>query len=152
MAVPCADVLIVGWGFVGSGVIGKVMSRNLYNSAFNYNSGIKGDDYYAHEFSALDLELDRAERREIVVSLRESGMSLRAIAAATGVSHQTAIRDLAGGPQSPENGPPDGVIDVDAEDDSGDWYCEGGGHDANAATPSEQVGRNSGNLPDFLGR
>lgn len=76
------------------------------------------DDYCAQEFAALELELGRDERREIVVSLRESGMSLRAIAAATGVSHPTVINDLkTGGKETQENLPPD-VIDLEAEEES----------------------------------
>ncbi|WP_420873537.1 helix-turn-helix domain-containing protein [Mycobacterium riyadhense] len=38
----------------------------------------------------------REERAEVVASLRESGLSLRAIAAATGDSHMTIQRELAG--------------------------------------------------------
>ncbi|OKI14184.1 helix-turn-helix domain-containing protein [Streptomyces sp. CB03911] len=43
-----------------------------------------------------DLRLPREERQEIVASLRESGLSARAISAATGVSEPTVRRDLAG--------------------------------------------------------
>lgn len=52
------------------------------------------DDYCAREFGDCRLRLPREERREIVASMRELGMSTRAIAAATGMSvgsvHATA--------------------------------------------------------------
>lgn len=54
------------------------------------------DAYCSAEFSSLRLRLPREERAEQVASLRESGLSLRAIAAATGVSEPTVRRDLAG--------------------------------------------------------
>lgn len=74
------------------------------------------DDYCAQEFAALELELGRDERREIVVSLRESGMSLRAIAAATGVSHEQVRKDAKSGVNlSQEKLTPESV-DVDAEE------------------------------------
>lgn len=40
------------------------------------------------------MRLPREERAEVVASLRESGLSLRAIAAATGLNHQTVSNDL----------------------------------------------------------
>jgi protein gp37/lambda repressor-like predicted transcriptional regulator len=97
------------------------------------------DDLCAQELHALELEIPRDDRREIVMSLRKEGMSLRAIASATGVGKSTIERDLASVPPNQENGTLE-VIDVDAEEDSGDWYCQGGGHDVAAAIPSEQVG------------
>lgn len=98
------------------------------------------DDYCAQEFASLELELGREERREIVVSLRESGMSLRAIAAATGVPKTTVERDASGVPNLQRNGTPD-VIDVDAGDDSENfWYCQGCGGDFPDSIPSQEVG------------
>lgn len=52
------------------------------------------DDYCRKEFDATQLTMPRAERREAVASMRELGMSARAIAAATGTSPQTVMRDL----------------------------------------------------------
>ena len=54
------------------------------------------DSYCDAEFDGGRLQLPREQRREVVASLAEAGMSTRAIAAATGMSHMTAARDLAG--------------------------------------------------------
>jgi hypothetical protein len=42
------------------------------------------------------LRLPREERAEVVASLRESGLSIRAIASAAGISDQTVQRDVSG--------------------------------------------------------
>lgn len=55
------------------------------------------DDYCTREFGTSRLRLPREERAEVVSSLRESGLSLRAIAAATGISHTEARRSLDSG-------------------------------------------------------
>lgn len=65
------------------------------------------DDYCTREFGTSRLRLPREERQEVVQSLREIGMSTRAIAAATGVSHTTAREAIAGG----RNLPPERVVD-----------------------------------------
>lgn len=52
------------------------------------------DTYCSEEFGATRLRLPREERQEVVASLRESGLSIRAIVAATGVSDKTVSRDL----------------------------------------------------------
>lgn len=49
------------------------------------------DAYCAQEFGEARLKLPREERREVVASMRESGMSYPAIASATGVSVGTAF-------------------------------------------------------------
>jgi hypothetical protein len=51
------------------------------------------DAYCSAEFGASRLRLPREERQEVVASLRDSGMSLRAISSATGISPATAMRD-----------------------------------------------------------
>lgn len=51
------------------------------------------DAYCTAEFGTARLRLPREERQEVVASLRESGMSLRAISSATGISPATAMRD-----------------------------------------------------------
>lgn len=63
-------------------------------SALGYSSW---DDYCTREFGTARLRLPREERAEVVASLRESGLSLRAIAAATGVNRETVRQELAGG-------------------------------------------------------
>lgn len=55
------------------------------------------DDYCTREFGSSRLRLPREERAEVVASLRESGLSLRAIASATGISHTEARRSLDAG-------------------------------------------------------
>lgn len=53
------------------------------------------DDYCTREFGQARLKLPREEREEVVGSLRDAGLSIRAIVAATGASDQTVQRDLA---------------------------------------------------------
>ncbi len=60
-------------------------------SALGYSSW---DDYCTREFGTSRLRLPREERQEVVASLRESGLSTRAIAAATGIDRKTIRRDL----------------------------------------------------------
>lgn len=56
------------------------------------------DDYCTREFGSSRIRLPREERGEVVASLRESGLSTRAIAAATGESEATVRRSLATAP------------------------------------------------------
>ncbi|MES5383899.1 helix-turn-helix domain-containing protein [Mycolicibacterium conceptionense] len=69
------------------------------------------DDYCTREFGTSRLRLPREERAEVVSSLRESGLSLRAIASATGDSVTTVRRELAGVP----NGTPADLEPVASE-------------------------------------
>jgi hypothetical protein len=55
-------------------------------AALGYSSW---DEYCNTEFGTTRLRLPREERAEVVASLRESGLSIRAIASATGVSYGT---------------------------------------------------------------
>ena len=55
------------------------------------------DDYCTREFGTSRLRLPREERSEVVASLRESGLSIRAIAAATGDHYSTVSRELSKG-------------------------------------------------------
>ena len=52
------------------------------------------DDYCTREFGTARIRLPREERSEVVASLRESGLSLRAIAAVTGNSVNTIREDV----------------------------------------------------------
>jgi hypothetical protein len=61
------------------------------------------DDYCEEEFGASRLRLPREERSEVVASLHEAGLSVRAIAVATGSSKSTVARELSPVP----NGTPD---------------------------------------------
>ncbi|GAB2666426.1 hypothetical protein [Nocardia goodfellowii] len=62
-------------------------------AALGYDSW---DEYCAQEFDRARIRVPREERAEVVASLREIGMSTRAIAVATGVSDYTVRQDLAG--------------------------------------------------------
>lgn len=61
-------------------------------SSLGYSSW---DDYCTREFGTSRLRLPREERAETVQSLRDAGLSLRAIAAVTGDSKDTISRALA---------------------------------------------------------
>lgn len=54
------------------------------------------DDYCTREFGTSRLRLPREERQEVVASLRESGLSTRAIASGVGVAESTVRNDLSG--------------------------------------------------------
>lgn len=54
------------------------------------------DDYCSREFGTSRLRLPREERQEVVASMRENGMSTRAIGSALGVSDGTVRTDLSG--------------------------------------------------------
>lgn len=60
-------------------------------SALGYTSW---DDYCTREFGTSRLRLPREDRQEVVASLREIGMSTRAIAAGIGVQQKTVVNDL----------------------------------------------------------
>lgn len=64
------------------------------------------DEYVTREFGTSRLRLPREERQEVVASLRDAGMSIRAIAATTGASDQTVQRDLAARSESLHLDPP----------------------------------------------
>lgn len=55
------------------------------------------DDYCTREFGTSRLRLPREERQEVVASLRESGLSARAISAATGLGLGTVQREISAG-------------------------------------------------------
>lgn len=82
------------------------------------------DDYTTREFGTSRLRLPREERAEVVASLREAGLSIRAIASATGNSFGTIQATLTSGDQfrSPVADPtPAALIDTDeCEADDGD--------------------------------
>ncbi len=113
-------------------------------AALGYDSW---DDYCAREFGTTRLRLPREERQEVVASLRESGMSTRAIAAATGLSKGTVDRDLATAPNGAV-GPVTGVngkqyqptrAEPDPADDAEPLFAEGE-PEAILATLHEQYG------------
>lgn len=58
------------------------------------------DDYCTREFGTSRIKLPREERHEVVASMRELGMSTRAIASATGTSDGTVRNALKAGAQN----------------------------------------------------
>jgi hypothetical protein len=93
--------------------------KQAYNErawdALGYSSW---DDYCTREFGSSRIRLPREERQEVVSSLRESGLSIRAIAAATGVSTERVHDALHSGVrnQTPDPEPEDRsttLIDTD---------------------------------------
>jgi hypothetical protein len=71
------------------------------------------DDYCTREFGTSRLRLPREERQEVVSSMREIGMSVRAIASATNQGIGTVHRELAG---VPSGTPADHVQGADLDD------------------------------------
>jgi hypothetical protein len=69
------------------------------------------DDYCVAEFHGAALRLPRERRREAVATLSEAGLSVRAIAAATGAGRSTVGRDIAGVP----NGTPGDTRGLDGK-------------------------------------
>jgi protein gp37 len=61
------------------------------------------DDYCGREFGTSRLRLPREDRPQVVTSLRQAGLSLRAIAAATQQSPRQVQRDLSTVASPPEN-------------------------------------------------
>ncbi|MEC3957531.1 hypothetical protein VMT65_31170 [Nocardia sp. CDC153] len=94
------------WELIGQAYVSRIWV------ALDYRSW---DDYCAAEFDHARIRVPREERTEVVASLREFGMSTRAIAAATGLGRGTVQRELdvlnAGVP----NGTPDSVVGFDGK-------------------------------------
>lgn len=71
------------------------------------------DDYCDYEFGTSRLRLPREQRNRVIPSLRESGLSIRAISAATGDGIGTVHRTLSGVP----NGTPEPTNDREGQTD-----------------------------------
>jgi transposase-like protein len=81
-------------------------------SALGYGSW---DAYCKAEFNGARLRLPREERQEVVGSLREAGLSTRAIASATGNSTKTITEDLKQVSQSTTPDEPSNVVGLDGK-------------------------------------
>ena len=82
------------WGLIAAAYNGRAWIALGYES---------WDAYLDNEFQTNRLRLPREERAAVVASLRDSGLSQRAIAAATGLSQPTISRELSGDSnESPE--------------------------------------------------
>lgn len=110
-------------------------------AALGYSSW---DDYCTREFGTSRLRLPREERQEVVASLRESGLSTRAIAAATGTNQSTIVRDQ----QRDAFASPDG--DDDIPDDDSDSQPRVTGTDGASYPPSSPRRQPSEAVTDFL--
>lgn len=80
----------------GMEVIWDLIKEAYQSRAWTVLGYASWDDYCTREFGASRIKLPREERQEIVSSMREIGMSTRAIASATGVSQKTISRDTSG--------------------------------------------------------
>lgn len=80
------------------------------DQALGYDSW---DDYCSTEFTeGRMVRLDREQRREIVSTMRDAGMSTRAIGSALGVDHKTVVNDL---PSPGELSPPVAIVGTDGK-------------------------------------
>lgn len=59
-------------------------------TALGYDSW---DDYCTREFGTSRIRLPREERQEVIASLRDAGLSTRAIGAALGIDHSQVVRN-----------------------------------------------------------
>lgn len=73
------------------------------------------DAYCQGEFGALSLQPPREERQQVILSLRESGMSTRAIASATDTSQSQVIRELRSIPRESFGSPEGSTIGLDGK-------------------------------------
>lgn len=99
---------------VGVEAVWQLITRAYRERAWSALGYASWDDYCTREFGASRLRLPREERAEVVSSLRDSGLSIRAIAAATGDSIGTVHEALHSGVQN--RTPDDGAKD-DAQAD-----------------------------------
>lgn len=79
-------------------------------SALGYSSW---DAYCQGEFGSLALQPPREERHQVVMSMREAGMSTRAIASATSIPQRSVVRQL--GTAGESNGSPGTVTGLDGK-------------------------------------
>lgn len=79
---------------VGVEAVWQLITRAYTERAWDALGYTSWDDYCTREFGQSRLRLPREERAEIVSSLRESGLSIRAIASATGIGRGTVEREL----------------------------------------------------------
>lgn len=81
---------IRSWAEVGWELIRDAYQRRAW-AVLGYQTW---DEYCHTEFGGVRLRLPREDRPQVVSSLREAGLSTRAIASATGVDQSTVVRDL----------------------------------------------------------
>lgn len=79
---------------VGVEAVWQLVTRAYTERAWDALGYSSWDDYCTREFGTSRLRLPREERSDVVSSLRESGLSLRAIASATGYDEKTIRNTL----------------------------------------------------------
>ncbi|MFV8317180.1 hypothetical protein [Mycobacterium sp. 23] len=80
---------------VGVEAVWELITRAYTERAWDALGYSSWDDYCTREFGTTRLRLPREERAEVVASLRESGLSIRAIASATNEPVMTVQNELA---------------------------------------------------------
>lgn len=81
----------------GTAALWELIKEAYVSRAWDSLGYSSWDDYCTQEFGTSRIRLPREERREVVASMREIGMSTRAIASATGNSKDTVARSLRAG-------------------------------------------------------
>ena len=94
------------WDFIKRAYTGRAWIALGYSS---------WDEYCDREFGQTRLRLPREERNEVVCSLRESGLSVRAISSATGLGVGTVHREIEAGVP---NGTPENTEDSQESDEN----------------------------------
>ena len=96
---------------VGTAALWELIKEAYASRAWASLGYASWDDYCTQEFGTSRIRLPREERQEVVASMREIGMSVRAIASATGDSYGTVRNELAAREQncSPEPAPVTGT-------------------------------------------
>ncbi|WP_280316645.1 hypothetical protein [Nocardia wallacei] len=97
---------------IGVEAVWELVKRAYVSRAWSVLGYDSWDDYCTREFGHSRLRLPREERSDVIASMREIGMSTRAIAAATGLGHGTVARNL---PAGVPNGTPAPVTGVDGK-------------------------------------
>jgi hypothetical protein len=95
---------------VAVGATWELVKRAYEGRAWTALGYASWDDYCTREFGASRLRLPREERQEVVASLRDSGLSIRAIASATGTGTrqvQEALRPEVCSGTTPATSDPD---------------------------------------------
>jgi len=81
---------------VGTEAIWQLVEEAYVSRAWAALGYSSWNDYCTREFGAGRIRIPREDREEIVCSMHDLGMSVRAIAAATGVSHESVRQSLPG--------------------------------------------------------
>lgn len=105
LTVRIRSTVVAAWDLVCEAYDGRVWLALGYES---------WDAYCSAELDGAAIRLPREQRQETVRSLRDAGLSQRAIASAVGVDHRTVGNDLRSGG---ENSPPDDPEPGDEADD-----------------------------------